>query len=116
MTVKDRRPVMVDLWTSVPSYVLTINGIPRTVLATNKVQDLKIFLDFSIPIMNSTEQVQSALYVNSGDLMPISSTSQANRRFGFEVSSKVFVLYSLSCSLGASLVHFSLLRLCICFV
>jgi hypothetical protein len=56
ISVLDRRPVLVDLWMPVPSYVMEINGVPRTVLATNKIGDMKICLDFSIPIGNSTEK------------------------------------------------------------
>ncbi|KAK7336077.1 hypothetical protein VNO77_16606 [Canavalia gladiata] len=81
----DRRPVMVDFWTSVPSYELKINGIPRTVVATSKLEDLIIFLDFSIPIRNSTEQVLNALHVNSGLLTPLHGRSNETRRFGFKL-------------------------------
>ncbi|KAL5581377.1 hypothetical protein UlMin_013819 [Ulmus minor] len=81
----DRRPVTVDLWTSVTAYELAINGVPRTVLATNKMEELKIYLDFSIPIMNSTEQVMNSLLLNWGNLMPIDSRNQGNRRFAFKV-------------------------------
>ncbi|XP_030953566.1 uncharacterized protein LOC115976435 isoform X2 [Quercus lobata] len=81
----DRRPVLVDLWTSVPSYELVINGVPRTVLATNKMEDIAIFLDFSIPIINSTEQILNALHVNSGSLIPIHGKIHGNRRFVFEL-------------------------------
>ncbi|KAG2714883.1 hypothetical protein I3760_03G048900 [Carya illinoinensis] len=81
----DRRPVLVDFWTSVSSYELVINGVPRTVLATNKMEDIKIFLDFSIPIINSTEQILRALHANSGTLIPVHDKVQGNRRFVFEI-------------------------------
>ncbi|KAA8548236.1 hypothetical protein F0562_004503 [Nyssa sinensis] len=81
----DRRPVQVDLWMSVASYELGINGVPRTVIATNKDKDLEIFLDFSSPIINSTEQILNALNVNSGKLIPTHSRSHGNRRFVFEL-------------------------------
>ncbi|RDX85024.1 hypothetical protein CR513_33843, partial [Mucuna pruriens] len=81
----DRRPVMVDFWTSVPSYELKINGIPRTVVATSKPEDLIIFLDFSIPIRNSTEQVLNALHVNSGFLTPLHGRSNGTRGFSFKL-------------------------------
>ncbi|KAG2405235.1 uncharacterized protein HKW66_Vig0044900 [Vigna angularis] len=81
----DRRPVMVDFWTSVPSYELKINGIPRTVVATSKPEDLIIFLDFSIPIRNSTKQILNALHVNSGVLTPLHGRSNGARRFSFEL-------------------------------
>lgn len=81
--------MQVDLWSSVPSYELVLNGVPRTVLATNKMDDLKIFLDFSIPILNSTQEILNALSVNSGNLIPIHDRNQGNRRFDFEVSSRL---------------------------
>ncbi|KAF4397482.1 hypothetical protein G4B88_027222 [Cannabis sativa] len=73
-------------WFIVPSYELVLNGVPRTVLATNKKEDLKIFLDFRIPIVNTTDQIANALQVNMGNLVPIYSTNQANRRFAFHLN------------------------------
>ncbi|KAH7518902.1 hypothetical protein FEM48_Zijuj09G0220400 [Ziziphus jujuba var. spinosa] len=81
----DRRPVQVDLWTSVPSYELVLDAVPRTVLATNKMEDLKIFLDFSSPIINTTAEVLMALHVNSGNMVPIYEKNRGNRRFDFEL-------------------------------
>ncbi|XP_015571909.2 uncharacterized protein LOC8271447 isoform X2 [Ricinus communis] len=82
----DRRPVLVDLWMPVPSYVMEISGFPRTVLATNKMEDLKIFLDFSIPIMNSTEELLNALRVNSGNILPVFSANHGNRKFVYQLN------------------------------
>lgn len=87
LIVLDRRPVLVDLWASVPSYELEINGVLRTVFATNRVEDLEMFLDFSIPVMNSTEEILNVLHVNSGHLVPLPDRTHANRRFAFIVSS-----------------------------
>ncbi|WCJ27462.1 hypothetical protein M5689_009205 [Euphorbia peplus] len=81
----DRRPVFVDLWMPVSSYVLEIGGSPRTVLATNKMEDLSIYLDFSIPIINSTQELLSVLHVNSGNILPIPSANHGNRRFVFQL-------------------------------
>ncbi|XP_050380058.1 uncharacterized protein LOC126797478 [Argentina anserina] len=81
----DRRPVLADLWTSVPAYELVMNGVLRTVLATNKMEDMKIFLGFSIPIINTTEQVLNAMSVNSGKLMPIHRRNQGSRQFDFQI-------------------------------
>jgi len=80
---------MVDFWTSVPSYELKINGIPRTVVSTSKPEDLIIFLDFSIPTRNSTEQVLNALHVNSGILTPLHGRSNGTRGFSFKVREKM---------------------------
>eukprot|EP00258_Populus_trichocarpa_P028065 XP_024444084.1 uncharacterized protein LOC7495787 isoform X2 [Populus trichocarpa] len=81
----DRRPVLVDLWMPVPSYVMEINGVPRTVLATNKIGDMKICLDFSIPIGNSTEEVLNSLHVNSDNVLPVLIGNHWNRKFFFEL-------------------------------
>ncbi|KAL6139426.1 hypothetical protein ACLB2K_057730 [Fragaria x ananassa] len=81
----DRRPVLADLWTSVPAYELVMNGVPRTVLATNKMEDVQIFLGFSMPIVNTTEQVLNAMIVNSGKLIPILRRNQGSRQFNFQV-------------------------------
>lgn len=85
MAVLDRRPVLVDLWTSIPSSELVINGVPRTVISTNKTENLIVFLDFSIPIMNATEQVLHALHVNTGNFISSHGGNHGNRRFAFEV-------------------------------
>ncbi|KAF6150086.1 hypothetical protein GIB67_002868 [Kingdonia uniflora] len=81
----DRRPVQVDMWTSVPSYELKIRKVPRTVLATNKLEDLNFFLDFNDSIMNSTKEIQSVLHANSGKFIPIHSKSQGNSKFAFRL-------------------------------
>ncbi|KAI4348316.1 hypothetical protein L6164_009051 [Bauhinia variegata] len=81
----DRRPVIVDFWTSVPSYELIINKVPRTVVATSKREDLTIFLHFSISIRNSTEQILKSLHVNAGLLIPIHARLNENRKFAFKL-------------------------------
>lgn len=91
MNVLDRRPVLADLWTSVPAYELMINGVPRTILATNKMEDLNIFVDFSIPIVNTTQQILNALVVNSGNLVPLHGRNQGNHRFKFQVATTAFI-------------------------
>ncbi|XP_054816450.1 uncharacterized protein LOC129316165 isoform X2 [Prosopis cineraria] len=81
----DRRPVTVDFWTSVPSYELVINKVPRTVFATRKTEDLIIFLDFSFHLRNSTKQILNALNVNSGILVPFHVRHNETRRFAFKL-------------------------------
>ncbi|CAM8999993.1 unnamed protein product [Rhodiola kirilowii] len=81
----DRRPVQGELWTSVPSYVLGINGDTRTVLATNNKNDLEIFLDFSIPVLNSTQQIMNALHLKSAEFSSDQVQNQGNRRFVFRL-------------------------------
>ncbi|XP_039009849.1 uncharacterized protein LOC120138461 [Hibiscus syriacus] len=81
----DRRPVLVDLWSSIPSYELSINGVPRTVFATNRMEELKVYMDFSIPVINSTEQILNALDVNFGSLIPVNQRTHGNSRFAFSL-------------------------------
>lgn len=75
-----------DFWTLVPSYELQIGQVLRTVLATNKVEELQIFLDFSDSVLNSTQEVLSAMEASTGNLVPVASGSHANRRFAFQVN------------------------------
>lgn len=82
--------MLVDFWMSVPAYELEIGGVPRTVLATKKMEDLQIFLDFSIPILNSTQEIINAIHLNLGNLVVAQTQSHMNRRFAFKVSNKNF--------------------------
>ncbi|XP_057861684.1 uncharacterized protein LOC131069102 isoform X2 [Cryptomeria japonica] len=84
----DKRPVYVNLWTSIPELQMNINNELRTVEATNKVDSLKVFLDFNNPIVNSTAEVLSVLHLqpNTGILTPIHRKSHGNRRFGFQIT------------------------------
>ncbi|KAK9108488.1 hypothetical protein Syun_024499 [Stephania yunnanensis] len=81
----DRRPVLVDIWTSVPSYELEIDKVMRTVYAANKLEDLEIFLDFSDCVVNSTEEILSVLSANAGTFIPIHTQNHRNRRFTFKL-------------------------------
>lgn len=99
MGVLDRRPVLADLWMSLPAYELEFNGVPRTVLSTNKMEDLELFLDFSIPIMNSTEQILNAFRLNSGSLIVIHHRCHMNRRFMFKVSRQIQSCVNISVQL-----------------
>lgn len=84
----DRSLVHVDLRTLIPTYVLEMEKGPRTVLATNKMNKMKFFVVFSVPLANSTNDVLNALDVNSGYFVPISTVGHTNRKFVFEVSSQ----------------------------
>ncbi|XP_058093203.1 uncharacterized protein LOC131239494 isoform X1 [Magnolia sinica] len=81
----DRRPVHADMWTLVPAYELEIGKMLRTVFATNKTEDLEIFLEFSDPVVNSTKDILSVLHANVGNLVPIHSGIHGVRRFGFKL-------------------------------
>ncbi|XVF57778.1 hypothetical protein PTKIN_Ptkin07bG0009500 [Pterospermum kingtungense] len=99
----DRRPVLVDLWSSVQSYELEINGVPRTVSATNRTDDLEVYLDFSIPVINSTEQILTALDVNSGSLIPVHERTHGNSRFRFSLKNIASETEIITVKLQASL-------------
>ncbi|XP_039124387.1 uncharacterized protein LOC120260879 [Dioscorea cayenensis subsp. rotundata] len=81
----DRSLVHVDLRTLIPTYVLEMEKGPRTVLATNKMNKMKFFVVFSVPLANSTNDVLNALDVNSGYFVPISTVGHTNRKFVFEL-------------------------------
>ncbi|XP_026383362.1 uncharacterized protein LOC113278845 [Papaver somniferum] len=81
----DRRPVDMVLWTTIPSYKLKIGEVPRTVLATNKLEDLEFYLDFSSPVVNSTADILSVLHANFGSLVPIKTKGHGGRRFVFRL-------------------------------
>lgn len=82
----DRRPVLVNLWTAIPELELDVNHVPRTSQATNQINDLRIYLDFNDPIVNSTEEILSVLQPSTGFLRSIHRRSHGNRRFGFQLT------------------------------
>lgn len=82
----DRRPVLVNLWTAIPELELDVNHTPRTSQATNQISDLRIYLDFNDPIVNSTEEILSVLQPNIGFLRSIRRRSHGKRRFGFQLT------------------------------
>jgi len=53
------------------------------------------FLDFNIPIRNSTKQVLNALHVNYVVLTPLHGRSNGARRFSFEVREKVLFEFDI---------------------
>ncbi|KAI4375389.1 hypothetical protein MLD38_013267 [Melastoma candidum] len=82
----DREPVLVDLWASIPSYALAINGILRTVYATKAISSTEIYLDFSVAVINSTEQIVNALHSSVGVLVPSRGNNRGSRRFVFKLT------------------------------
>ncbi|XVE54977.1 hypothetical protein DITRI_Ditri03aG0124600 [Diplodiscus trichospermus] len=82
----DRRSVFVNLRTHVPEKLIQLNSEIRTVQATNNYNNLKVFLYFSAPILNSSSEILSSLNVSQGTLLPISGEHRGNRRFGFLVA------------------------------
>lgn len=95
----DRRSVFVNLRTRVPEKLLQLNNEIRTVQATNDYNNLKVYLYFSTPILNSSAEILSSLNISQGTLLPISGENHGNRRFGFliaNISNIAIVTISLS--------------------
>ncbi|OVA16963.1 hypothetical protein BVC80_9043g4 [Macleaya cordata] len=81
----DRRSVFLNLRTHVPEKLIRLNNALRTVQATNNYKNLKVYLYFSEPVLNSTAEIQSSLHTNQGLLQPTNGENRGNRRFGFLV-------------------------------
>ncbi|KAG2675924.1 hypothetical protein I3843_12G028200 [Carya illinoinensis] len=82
----DRRSVFVNLRTSILERLLQLNGKTRLVQATNKYNKLKVYLYFSVPVLNSSAEIVNSLQTSQGTLLPISGENLGNRRFGFLVA------------------------------
>ncbi|XP_077244190.1 uncharacterized protein LOC143884473 isoform X2 [Tasmannia lanceolata] len=94
----DRRSVFVNLTTHIPEKLLQLNSETRTVQATNKVEDLRVYLYFSEPVLNSSAEVLSVLHSSIGFLFPTNGRTLGNRRFGYlvkDISSIAVVTISL---------------------
>lgn len=84
--LSDRRKVSVNMRTLVPQKLLLIDKKMRTVEATNRYQNLRLYLHFSSPVLNSSSEILDVLQTSSGVLLPTSTRSTlGNRRFGFIV-------------------------------
>ncbi|KAK6924828.1 Bacterial Ig-like domain 12 [Dillenia turbinata] len=81
----DRRKVYVNLRTHVPEKLLQLDSVTRTVQATNKDKNLKVYLYFSKPVLNSSAEVLNSLNTSDGLLVPTNSDTLGNQRFGFLV-------------------------------
>ncbi|KAG8378846.1 hypothetical protein BUALT_Bualt07G0027200 [Buddleja alternifolia] len=82
----DRRSVFVNLRTHISERLLQINSDTRTVLATNKSKNLKVYLYFTEPVMNSSAEIMNSLNTSEGSLVPISgNNSLGQRRFGYQL-------------------------------
>lgn len=81
----DRRQVYAELRTLIPSYELEIGKVPRTVLATNRTEEMKFIVFFRIPVINSTNDILNALQANVGHFVPVPTATYGNRHFCFEV-------------------------------
>ncbi|XP_062025753.1 uncharacterized protein LOC133742079 isoform X1 [Rosa rugosa] len=82
----DRRPVFSNLRIHIPETLLQLNGETRTVQATNNHNNLKMYLYFSEPVLNTSAQILNTINISQGLLLPDSTNNSGNRRFGFAVS------------------------------
>lgn len=106
-----------NITATVPEKMLQIQGVTRLVQATNDDDNLRMYLSFAQPVLNSSEQILSALTVTDAVLTPTNRSTLGNRRFGYVVSSSssynCWLLYFstsatyvyLLCSLIRWLVH-----------
>jgi len=76
-----------NITTTVPEKMLEIQGVTRLVQATNDENDLRIYLSFAQPVLNSSEEILSVLKATDAVLTPTDRSTLGNRRFGYVVSS-----------------------------
>ncbi|KAD2806044.1 hypothetical protein R6Q59_028973 [Mikania micrantha] len=83
----DRRNVYVDLRIHIPKQLLKLDNNVRTVQATNKYKNLKLYVYFTQPIVNTSTEVLKSLKVSQGSLVSTSNNNDSlgNRRFGFQL-------------------------------
>ncbi|URD81960.1 transposon protein [Musa troglodytarum] len=74
----DRRSVFMNLTSHIPERLLQLNGLLRTVQASNSARDLKIDLSFSEPVLNSSEEILDLLHASSGLLVPTNKSNLGN--------------------------------------
>ncbi|KAK1433829.1 hypothetical protein QVD17_10747 [Tagetes erecta] len=82
----DRRNVYVNMRTHIPERLLKLDNNERSVQVTNKYMNLKLYLYFSEPIVNTSTEVLKSLNVSQGSLVLATSNNESlgNRRFGFQ--------------------------------
>ncbi|URD81962.1 transposon protein [Musa troglodytarum] len=94
----DRRSVFMNLTSHIPERLLQLNGLLRTVQASNSARDLKIDLSFSEPVLNSSEEILDLLHASSGLLVPTNKSNLGNRRFGYLVQNiSSMTVVTISC-------------------
>ncbi|KAL8230607.1 hypothetical protein R6Q57_000385 [Mikania cordata] len=82
----DRRNVYVNLRTQIPERLLQLDNNVRSVQVTNKYKNLKLYLYFTEPIVNTSTEVLKSLNVSQGSLVLVTSNNDSlgNQRFGFQ--------------------------------
>uniref|UniRef100_A0ACD5ZK20 Uncharacterized protein n=1 Tax=Avena sativa TaxID=4498 RepID=A0ACD5ZK20_AVESA len=82
----DTRKDAMNITATIPEKLLQIEGATRVVEATNDERELRIYLSFAEPVMNSSAEVLAALTATGAALTPTNRTTLGNRRFGYVVS------------------------------
>ncbi|XP_066364256.1 uncharacterized protein [Miscanthus floridulus] len=82
----DRRSDSMNITATVPEKMLQIQGVTRLVQATNDEEGLRIYLAFAQPVLNSSEQILSALTATGAVLTPTNRSTLGKRRFGYVVN------------------------------
>lgn len=90
LDLTDRRNVLMNLTTDIPKQLLQLDGKIRTVEATNNEKNLRIYLSFSVPVLNSSEEILGVLHSSSGLLSSTNRNTLGNHRFGYVVSYSTF--------------------------
>ncbi|XP_068638762.1 uncharacterized protein [Aristolochia californica] len=79
----DRRNVYLSLRTHIPEKLIQLNNAIRMVEATNSNNNLKVYLYFSEPVLNSSAEIQSVIHTTTGFLLPSNGKTLGNRRFSY---------------------------------
>ncbi|CAO2819058.1 unnamed protein product [Amaranthus hypochondriacus] len=79
----DRRSDLVSIRTHVPERLIQFGGETRAVLATNSFENLKVYLYFMEPVLNTSTEILSSIDTTEGMLRPINGSNLENRRFGY---------------------------------
>lgn len=82
----DRRDDSMNITATVPEKMLQIQGVTRLVQATNDEKDLRVYLSFAQPVLNSSQEILTALTATGAILTPTKRSTLGNRRFGYVVN------------------------------
>nr|CAB3464247.1 unnamed protein product [Digitaria exilis] len=85
----DRREDSMSIAATVPEKMLQIQGVTRLVQATNDEKDLRIYLTFAQPVLNSSSEILKALTATDAVLSPTNRSTLGNRRFGYFAAEKL---------------------------
>jgi hypothetical protein len=76
-----------NITAAIPAKLLQIRGVTRLVQASNDAKDLRVYLSFAQPVLNSSAEILSVLKATGAVLTPTNRSTLGNRRFGYVVRS-----------------------------